>query len=346
MKNTNLNLIVVGMLLASASSTLSAESALPASTSSELVSSMVQSLDPQAKPGQNFDLSNWKITLPMMEEEGSRKGKAAEIQKDKLSEYEHPEWFYTDKETGAMVFKAPNTAPTTPNSKNARSELRAMLADHYGEPKNNFVVVSHPQADEYGSIGGRLKATLAVDWVSTSGDYKKNGAFATVIGQIHGSKNEPLKIIYRKLPEHNLGSLSWNYELNPPLEQQKSKLRKDIRHDVFGQHNLRQGDPEPLDGIALDEVFSYEVIVEGDMMTLNFVKSPGLDNEETKSVTIDLTAGQYQGHEIDQGYGSDWMYFKAGSYNQCNTGSSGCAYGGPDSEDYAQVRFYELVLDQ
>lgn len=344
MKKLPLSVLTTAILLTSTPSAFAQSS--PNLTFGESVQTLLDNLNPDVKPGQNFDLSNWKITLPMTEEEGSRKGKAAEIQKDKLSEYEHPEWFYTDKETGAMVFKAPNTAPTTPNSKNARSELRAMLADHYGEPKNNFVVASHPQADEYGSIGGRLKATLAVDWVSTSGDYKKNGAFATVIGQIHGSKNEPLKIIYRKLPEHNLGSLSWNYELNPPLEQQKSKLRKDIRHDVFGQHNLRQGDPEPLDGIALDEVFSYEVIVEGDMMTLNFVKSPGLDNEETKSVSIDLTAGQYQGHEIDQGYGSDWMYFKAGSYNQCNTGSSGCAYGGPDSEDYAQVRFYELVLDQ
>lgn len=344
MKKLPLSVLTTAILLTSTPSAFAQSSPNP--TLGESVQTLLDNLNPEVKPGQNFDLSNWKITLPMTEEEGSRKGKAAEIQKDKLSDYEHSEWFYTDKETGAMVFKAPNTAPTTPNSKNARSELRAMLADHYGEPKNNFVVASHPQADEYGSIGGRLKATLAVDWVSTSGDHKKNGAFATVIGQIHGSKNEPLKIIYRKLPEHNLGSLSWNYELNPPLEQQKSKLRKDIRHDVFGQHNLRQGDPEPIDGIALDEVFSYEVIVEGDMMTLNFVKSPGLDNEETKSVTIDLTAGQYQGHEIDQGYGSDWMYFKAGSYNQCNTGSSGCAYGGPDSEDYAQVRFYELVLDQ
>lgn len=310
--------------------------------------SLIAKLDPNKLPGENFDMSNWKINLPTLTTEGPRKGKTVEIPKTELSSFEDPKYFYTDKETGALVFMSPNTAPTTPNSKNARSELRAMLAVDYGEPANNFVVASHPNAEEYGAIGGRLAASLSVDWVSTSGNYDKNGAFATVIGQIHGSKNEPLKIVYRKLPEHEYGSLSWNYELNPPKAQQKSKLRKDIRHDVFGIHNLRKGSEDPVDGIKLGEVFSYEVDVVGDIMNLTFTKNPGEANEEVKTFAIDLVAGNYQGHEIDQGYGSDWMYFKAGAYNQCNTKptSSGCDYRGEGSEDYTQTSFYQLELVQ
>ncbi|MCL1142174.1 polysaccharide lyase family 7 protein [Shewanella gaetbuli] len=315
-------------------------------------------LDPAKAPAQNFDLSNWKITLPELATEGSKKGKALEIQKNELANtqtpYVHDKWFYTDPKTGAVVFVAPNEAPTTPNSKNTRSELRGMLAQKYDDPKNNFVVASHPDAAEYGAIGGQLKATLTVDQVSTSGNYKKNNAFAVVIGQIHGSDNEPLKILYRKLPEHQYGSLSWNYELNPVPELQDAvdgngkKLRKDIRHDVFGKHNLRQGSADPVDGIQLGEMFSYEVNVKGDIMHLTFTKNPDSDNPVTKTFEVDLVKGNYQGHDVDQGYQNDWMYYKAGVYNQCNTkkSSSDCEWRGMEAGDYAQASFYELELNQ
>lgn len=155
-------------------------------------------LDPAKAPAQNFDLSKWKINLPELTTEGSRKGKTLEIGKKELSNvdipYVHPKWFYTDAESGAMVFVAPNTAPTTPNSKNTRSELRAMLADSYSAPSNNFAISSHKKAEEFGSIGGQMTATLSVDQVSTSGNYNKTGAFSVVIGQIHGSDNEPFKL--------------------------------------------------------------------------------------------------------------------------------------------------------
>lgn len=335
---------------------IASASAMAGTSSNELANKY--ELDPTKAPAQNFDMTNWKITLPELTKEGERKGKALEIAKDELGNtetpYVHPEWFYTNKETGAVVFVAPNEAPTTPNSKNTRSELRAMLATHYGEPKNNFVVASHPNAAEYGAIGGELNATLSVDQVSTSGNYKKNGAFAVVIGQIHGSDNEPLKISYRKLPEHEYGSLSWNYELNPTKELQDAKdengkkLRQDIRHNVFGQYNLRKGDADPQDGIKLGEIFSYSVNVEGDIMHLTFTKNPGEKNEVTKTFDVNLAEGKYQGHEVDQGYGNDWMYYKAGAYNQCNTkkSSSDCEWRGMEAGDYAQASFYQLELKQ
>ncbi|CDU12546.1 MULTISPECIES: polysaccharide lyase family 7 protein [Vibrio] len=315
-------------------------------------------LDPAKAPAQNFDLSKWKINLPELTTEGSRKGKTLEIGKQELSNvdtpYVHPKWFYTDAESGAMVFVAPNTAPTTPNSKNTRSELRAMLADSYSAPSNNFAISSHENAEEFGSIGGQMTATLSVDQVSTSGSYKKTGAFSVVIGQIHGSDNEPLKIVYRKLPEHEHGSLTWNYELNPPTEMKDAKdengkkLRKDIRHDVFGQYNLKKGSSDPADGIKLGEVFSYDVNIKDNIMHLTFTKNPNSADAIVKTYDVDLAKGKYQGHDIDLGYGQDWMYFKAGAYNQCNTkkSSSACEWRGMEAGDYTQASFYQLVLNQ
>ncbi|USD61449.1 polysaccharide lyase family 7 protein [Vibrio sp. SCSIO 43140] len=327
-----------------------------AATGSELATQY--KLDPSKAPAQNFDMTNWKINLPVLTTEGPRKGKTLEIAKEQLGDtktpYVHPEWFYTDKESGAVVFVAPNDAPTTPNSKNTRSELRAMLGTDYGAPSNNFVIASHPNASEYGAIGGELKATLSVDQVSESGKYSHNGAFGVVIGQIHAAKNEPLKIVYRKLPEHEYGSLVWNYELNPTKDLQNAKdengkkLRKDIRHNVFGEYNLRQGSEDPKDGIKLGEIFSYSVNVEGDMMHLTFTKNPGTDNEVVKTFDVDLKAGNYQGHEVDQGYGNTWMYFKAGAYNQCNTkkSSASCEWRGMEAGDYVKASFYQLELNQ
>ena len=54
-------------------------------------------LDPNAPPGTNFDLSKWKITLPINDAE---EHSAAEL----VVGYEHPDWFFTDAATGGMVF--------------------------------------------------------------------------------------------------------------------------------------------------------------------------------------------------------------------------------------------------
>ncbi len=341
--------------------TFLAASIISASTFASLSSTELASkyhLDPTKAPTQNIDLKNWKLNLPELTKEGKHKGKLLEISKEELAgtdtPYIHRDWFYTNTQTGAVVFVAPNKAPTTPNSKNTRSELRAMLATQSNDPKNNFVIASHPNAAKYGAIGGELNATLSVDHVSVSGNHSKSGAFAVVVGQIHASKNEPLKILYRKLPEHEFGSLTWTYELNPTealqdgKDKNGKKLRQDIRHNVFGKYNLRKGDTDPQDGIKLGEIFSYRVNVDGDIMQLTFTKHPGEADEITKTFSINLAQGNYQGHEVDQGYSNDWMYYKAGVYNQCNTNksSSGCEWRGIEAGDYTQASFYQLELNQ
>ncbi|WP_325077780.1 polysaccharide lyase family 7 protein [Vibrio algicola] len=302
-------------------------------------------LDVTKAPSENFDLTKWKINLPYPDDKPERRGKVMELSKDQLNNqvpaFSNPDWFFTDAKTGAMVFRVPNQAVTTPNSKNARTELRAMLADGYNDPKNNFVVASHTDAGSYGSVGGELSATLAVDWVSLSGNDAKSGAHATVIGQIHGSNNEPLKIIYRKLPNHEYGSVSWNYETNPTNKAD----RKDIKHDVFGHNKLSANDSNPEDGIRLGEVFSYDVSITNNVMHLTFKKNIGQSNQVVKVFDVDLSK-PYPGEAKDTSYAQDWMYFKAGAYNQCNTGSSQCTNNGVDKGDYTQVSFFKLNLNQ
>jgi len=309
---------------------------------------LMAKLDPTKAPALNFDLTKWKINVPLEDDKPERAGKVMEISAEELSNketpYSHPEWFYTDQKTGAMVFKAPNKAMTTPNSKNARSELRAMLATSYKDPKNNFALAANPNAAEYGSIGGQLSATVSVDWVSTSGNDQKNGAFSTVIGQIHAKKNEPLKIAYRKLPGHEHGSLYWRYEINATGDNYSK--RKDIYHNVFGQYDLRTGSADPIEGIKLGEVFSYDVNVKNSIMNLTFVKNVGESSEVVKTFSVDLSKPHYKGEEYDEGYANSWMYFKAGNYNQCNVGSSKCSNNGIKAGDYAQVSFYQLYLSQ
>jgi len=309
---------------------------------------LMEKLDPTKAPVFNFDLSKWKINLPLEDDKPKRAGKVMEIAvkdlNNKSNPYSHPDWFYTDPNTGAMVFVTPNKAMTTPNSQNTRSELRAMLGGSYKAPKNNFALAANPDANSYGSIGGQLTATLSVDWISTSGNAEKNDAFSSIIGQIHADKNEPLKIAYRKLPEHEHGSLYWRYEINAVGDHYGK--RKDIYHNVFGQYDLRAGSSEPTDGIKLGEVFSYDVNVVGNVMNLTFIKNIGEPNEIEKSLSIDLSKPHYQGEEYDEGYANSWMYFKAGNNNQCNVTLSECTNNGIEAGDYAKVSFYQLELNQ
>lgn len=71
-------------------------------------------------PAQVFDLTNWKLTLPI----GS-KGDPDEIKQPALATYSHSDFFHTVEGPG-VLFKAPQDGVTTPNSKNTRSELREM----------------------------------------------------------------------------------------------------------------------------------------------------------------------------------------------------------------------------
>ncbi|MFY0667064.1 MAG: polysaccharide lyase family 7 protein [Alteromonas stellipolaris] len=284
-------------------------------------------------PGDVFDLSPWNILLPL-DRDGD--GKADRIENKDLPRFHVDEFFYLD-DNNNMVFAAANKAFTSPTSTNTRSELRQVYADENGNvpslenPANYFALASNPEADKFAAIGARMEATLKVDHVSTNAKYHdKPPAYSVVVGQIHAGKldelrnnesgfgwgNEPLKIYYKKYPNHDTGTVFWNYELNLPENNPK---RTDIAYPVWGDGWHDSTDPGE-NGIALGESFSYEINVYGDTMYLTF----NADNHPTVRHQINLANNVDANGFIDDyddpvAYKNDWLFFKAGAYNQCST---------------------------
>jgi hypothetical protein len=243
-------------------------------------------LDNALPPSYNFDLNNWKLTLPS----------GSEIQPWLLSSgWTQDKVFYTHPTSGGMVFRCPNIAGTTANSNYSRTELREMLDPAAGTKSdaNNWT----PEQ------GGKMKARLKVDRVSTSGDSSKVGR--VIIGQIHGVEHEPVRLYFHKKPgeakgrvyvamENTSGSTFWSTDI--------------VTNKDGG-------------GIALGELFTYQISLEGTRLQVDILRNKGaVVNTFIRS--------------IDSGYKGENMYFKAGVYNQNNTGLT---------SDYAQATFYTLT---
>ncbi|MBE3636788.1 polysaccharide lyase family 7 protein [Mangrovicoccus algicola] len=285
-----------------------------------------------APPSENFDLTRWKITLPV-DRDGN--GKVDEIEENDLQGWSDPDFFYTDPVTGGMVFRAVPGGVTTQNSSYVRSELREMMRggdesistriDDGTPNKNNWVFGTAPaEAQELaGGVDGTMRATLAVNQVTRIGERGKVGR--VIIGQIHAKDDEPIRLYYRKLPTNKFGSIYFAHE---PVEQD------DLYVEVIGD----RGDmaPNPEDGIALDEVFSYEIRVSTE------------DDDGTARPMLHVTITRDDGSVIeaepfdmsDSGYshGKDFMYFKAGAYSQNNTTTW-------PERDFDQVTFYKLEVE-
>ncbi|NMW31983.1 polysaccharide lyase family 7 protein [Altererythrobacter sp. RZ02] len=335
-----------------------------------IVSSVVASVpsvahDTSAAPSTKFDLSEWKITLPA-DENGD--GKVDEVSVRKIQGYSHPDYFYLDAE-GRMVFTAPNKAKTTKNSSNTRSELRHMLRGvntrfkTHG-PENNFAVEARKDSDKFGAVGGKLEATLRVDHVArNSGNPSSKPAYSAVVGQIHAVKydntrsgfgygNEPIKIFYKKLPDHQTGSVFWTYERNLAKNDPD---RTDIAYPVWGNVWTETSDPGEA-GIPLGEDFSYTINVYRNTMYLKFESERLGTVRQAISLVDNIDAnGNVDAADNKYSYGGDSLYFKAGLYNQCSTKADGsfwaaaCAGTGdwPTDKangDYAQASFSKLVV--
>jgi len=316
-------------------------------------------------PASKFDLSHWNITIPLDKDKDK---KADIISVKKIKKYSHPDFFYLDDE-GGMVFASPNKATTTKNTSNTRSELRYMLRGKNTRIKthsaaNNFAVEARKDSDKFGSVGGRMDATLRVDHVATrAGNAKTKAAYSVVVGQIHATKypstksgfgygNEPIKVYYKKFPGHEKGSVFWNYERNLAKEDEN---RKDIAYPVWGNTWENLDDPGAA-GVALGDDFSYTINVHKNTMYLTFT-SPG---RQTVKYSINLANNVDAYGKVDEldnkySYGGDTLYFKAGVYNQCSTKKGGGSWyagcpGTGDWEvdkangDYAQATFTKLVV--
>ena len=262
----------------------------------------------------NLDFTYWYITFPS----GDAEYNPQWLLDGNTSE---DEFFYDD--IGAAVFKSPNIAGSTEGSSYPRTELREMLRGPEQDPKpsdwpstqgltkNNWVFSNSYQRIEHdmGGVDGTMEATLKVDHVSTTyeGEENEYKVGRVIVGQIHASDDEPLRLYYHKLPGNELGSVYFASEV-PGLG--------DDKYDMIGS---RTSDANPVDGIALGEVWSYRVEAVADDLTITIMR----EGKPDVARTVKTAAA----------YANDWMYFKAGVYNQNNTG---------DESDYAQATFYSI----
>ena len=153
-------------------------------------------------------------------------------------------------------------------------------------------------------LGGHLKARLKVDRVSTTGLSSLVGR--VVIGQIHAAgTNTVVRLYYRKKPAEAKGRIYAAMESTSGVTTQST----DIVSNKDG------------DGIALGELFTYVI--------------------QLKDTRLEVDIRRYQGRrvntyigDIDPAYRGLNLYFKAGVYNQNNTGTT---------DDYAQATFYSLT---
>ncbi len=262
-------------------------------------------------PSENFDLAKWKITLPI---DADGDGKADEISEALLANgWSDERFFYTDPATGGMVFRVFGGNATTPNSRYQRVELREMLragdgtiptrnAD--GTPTmNNWVFSSAPEYAQSlaGGVDGTLRATLAVNQVTRLGMVNRVGR--VIIGQIHAKDAEPFRLYYRKLPINKYGSLYYVHE---------RAGQADIVVPLVGESGDYAENPE--NGIALDEVFTYEVSVsskeiDGSLHPILDVRVVRDDGTVIDAPPLDMSDSGYS--KVDE-----FMYFKAGAYSQ------------------------------
>ena len=320
-------------------------------------------------PGDSFDLKFWKLTLPL---DDNNDGKVDEIGVRSLQKYSHPDFFYIDQ-NGFLVFTAPNKATTTSGSSNTRSELRQMLRGRNTsigthDAKNNFSLKAHRGSRSFADVGGQLEATLRVLHVArNAGHGSKKPAYSVVVGQIHADKdqdvinsgngfgwgNEPIKIYYKKWPDHQTGSVFWTYERNLPSDDPN---RTDIAYPVWGNTWENPEDPGE-EGIALGQMFNYNINVYRNTMYLTFRTA---DPSKTVTYEVDLSDnvdpyGNVDEKDNPKGYSGDAMYFKAGAYNQCSTKDDPAMWytaceGTGDWEtdrangDYASVAFRRIQL--
>ncbi len=254
---------------------------------------------------------HWNLILG----DGSNVGQA--------TDFENKNFFYTtgDDNGDWVVFKSPNAGNTHGTSNNTRTELAQLKK-------------WTPMTE------AKMNATLKVMNVSTTGDASVASTYSVVVGQIHsadGHENEPLKIFYKKFPGHTKGSVFWNYEINTAGED--NSRRWDYSYPIWGYDFSVVGNdgssfpPEPEDGIALDEEFSYEVEIKEGMMHLKFTS----EGHETKTFTKNLISSEYaersntpeqvknlflpigqDGVERKNAYAGEGLFFKLGTYNQTN----------------------------
>lgn len=234
----------------------------------------ITGLKTNVAPSENFDLSTWKIQVPEFDTDGF----SLDVSVSNLNNgYESSDYFYTGDD-GGMVFECPVFgAKTSANTSYTRSELREMLRgtntsiSTKGVNKNNWVFGSYKGTDKANAAGydGKMTATLSINHVTTTGDTSHKGRL--VIGQIHANNDEPIRLYYRKLPNNTNGSIYFAHEpreedLNGNGEIDGNEKIDEIYVDIIGSRS--SGQSNPVDGIPLNEKFTYSIEVVNNLLTV------------------------------------------------------------------------------
>jgi len=291
-------------------------------------------LNPNDDPWENFDLSRWKLDTPAGESSASDCDAQATEPQDWANNFpsRSEEYFFTHSD-GGMRFVTEIGRATTGGScsSRTRSELREMLrgsntsidtTGKNGDFRNNWALGYQPKnhngnsGESWGAREGKLSATLRVNKVTTSGTDSQRGR--TVIGQIHADKDEPLRLNYKHRAGTTNGCIYASSEI---------RNGDDINFELIGNTSCSSS---PSNGIALGELFSYEIENDGaDIIVV--IRRGDSDGPVINSVRIELD-------KLNSGYdrNDDWMYFKAGAYTQNDTGNKG---------DSDIITFYRLDVD-
>ena len=275
-------------------------------------------LDPSLAPGSNFELLSWKLNTPGDEDGNGLSDTASETELDSGFT---DQYFYTGP-AGGMVFRSTIAgAKTSANSSYTRSELREMLRrgntgiSTRGVNRNNWILGYQPDPGvPVGGRGGVLKGTLAVNHVTTTGD--RNQVGRVIIGQIHAESDEPIRLYYRKYPENEHGFVYFGHEI---------RNSDDIYFPLLD--HTRSDDDNPLVGIALGEIFSYEIKQQGSRIDV-LLRRGDQSGPIIGHNYVDMRE-RNSGYDVPE----EWMYFKAGAYSQNRTG---------EGDDFDEVTFYAL----
>lgn len=298
-----------------------------------------------------IELQDWYLSIPVDEGDGF----ATSIDEDTLVDgYTNSDFFYGIQEADGdkgIVMKSPARGyRTSAGTYYTRVELREMLirgdSGSTKDADNNWVFSTAPTEvqDAAGGIDGELNVTMAVNHVTTtygedltqvkaSDQSKTKEQFEyqvgrVVIGQIHGSKDEPIRLYYRKLPDHDLGSVYFWHEPRD-LDTDDEIDVPEVLVELLGSEDLDIGDDEPTDGIALNEKFSYTINVTANLLTVTISR----DGKDDVVKSLDMSTSGLNGETSGFELADEWHYFKAGIYHLNNTASD---------EDYVQATFYEI----
>jgi len=263
----------------------------------------------------DIELIDWYLSVPT-DDDGN--GKSDSIKETDLAQgYFDPRFFSLSKDGGLIFSTSVSGYKTSTNTKYVRSELRGMLRrgnttyKTQGVNQNNWVFSSAPEMDlvNAGGINGKLDVEVAVNQVTSTGEDYQIGR--VIIGQIHANDDEPVRLYYRKLPNNVSGAVYIAHEVLGG---------DDIYYEIIGSRSNSASNP--TDGIGLNERFTYSIEAVGNNLTVTVTKHDGSEFSQV----VDMSESGY-----DQG--GQYMYFKAGVYNQNNSG---------DIHDYVRATFYQI----